>query len=116
MSIGKNSIKRAVNNGYSKVKTSAPDMENSEVLAPAAPESSAAVKVPVEKAAPVAAKKRACAKKAANAPAEKAAPVDKPGQKTAKNTAKKAPVKKAATQKAEKTYVNFGDEMPFYLL
>ena len=32
MPIGKNSIKRAVNNGYSNVKTSAPDMENSEVL------------------------------------------------------------------------------------
>ncbi len=118
MSIGKNSIKRAVNNGYSKVKTTAPDMENSEVLAPAAPESSAAVKVPVEKTAPAAAKKRACAKKTANAPAVKTeTPVeDKPVQKTAKNTAKKAPVKKAAAQKAEKTYVNFGEEMPFYLL
>ena len=32
MPIGKNSIKRAVNNGYSNVKTSAPDMENSDVI------------------------------------------------------------------------------------
>ena len=31
MSIGKNAIKRVENNGYSKVKTAAPDMENSSV-------------------------------------------------------------------------------------
>ena len=29
MPIGKNAIKRVENNGYSKVKTTAPDMENS---------------------------------------------------------------------------------------
>ncbi len=29
MPIGKNSLKRVANNGYSNVKTSAPDMENS---------------------------------------------------------------------------------------
>ena len=33
MPIGKNAIKRVENNGYSKVKTSAPDMENSNVIA-----------------------------------------------------------------------------------
>ena len=32
MSIGKNALKRVENNGYSKVKSSAPDMENSEVV------------------------------------------------------------------------------------
>ena len=32
MPVGKNSIKRAVSNGYSNVQTSAPDMEHSEVL------------------------------------------------------------------------------------
>ena len=33
MPIGKNAIKRVENNGYSKVETSAPDMENSHVIA-----------------------------------------------------------------------------------
>lgn len=33
MPIGKNAIKRVKNNGYSNVKTDAPDMLNSEVLA-----------------------------------------------------------------------------------
>ena len=33
MSIGKNAIKRVENNGYSKVKSVAPDMENSNVIA-----------------------------------------------------------------------------------
>ena len=33
MPIGKNAIKRVENNGYSKVKTAAPDMENSSVIA-----------------------------------------------------------------------------------
>ena len=32
MPIGKNALKRVSNNGYSKVNTSAPDMENSEVV------------------------------------------------------------------------------------
>lgn len=32
MSIGKNAIKRVENNGYSNVQTSAPDMENSDVV------------------------------------------------------------------------------------
>ena len=32
MPIGKNSLKRVTNNGYSAVKTAAPDMENSTVV------------------------------------------------------------------------------------
>ena len=35
MSIGKNAIKRVENNGYSQVKTGAPDMQNSTVIAKA---------------------------------------------------------------------------------
>lgn len=34
MPIGKNSLKRVKNNGYSSVKTEAPDMENSTVTEP----------------------------------------------------------------------------------
>ena len=38
MPIGKNSIKRVQNGGYSKVKTAAPDMQNSTVLSNPSPE------------------------------------------------------------------------------
>ena len=38
MPIGKNSIKRVKNGGYSNVKTTAPDMENSTVIANPSPE------------------------------------------------------------------------------
>ena len=34
MPVGKNSLKRVTNNGYSKVEAKAPDMENSEVVTP----------------------------------------------------------------------------------
>lgn len=37
MPIGKNAIKRVINNGYSNVKTSAPDMENSVIEEPKKP-------------------------------------------------------------------------------
>jgi hypothetical protein len=63
MPIGKNALKRVENNGYSKVKSAAPDMENSEVAvkaeetvqpAPApkkTPAKKTAVKKPTEKKA-----------------------------------------------------------------
>lgn len=35
MPVGKNALKRVTNNGYSKVAVSAPDMEHSEIVAPA---------------------------------------------------------------------------------
>ena len=95
MPIGKNSIKRAVNNGYSNVKTTAPDMENSVVVEPAPVE---------EKKAP---KKRVACKKT---PAEKVEPV--------KTETKKAPVKKAkATPAVQKVpMVAVGEALPIYLL
>ena len=62
MPIGKNSLKRVTNNGYSAVKTAAPDMENSTVVTePAATE-------PTPKAAPVS--KKPTAKKATTTKAE----------------------------------------------
>ena len=48
MPIGKNAIKRVVNNGYSALKSSAPDMENSVVNEPA--QKKAVAKNPVPKA------------------------------------------------------------------
>lgn len=50
MPVGKNSLKRVTNNGYSKVEAKAPDMENSEIVAPAEPKEE--VKVTEIKAAP----------------------------------------------------------------
>ena len=103
MPIGKNAIKRVENNGYSNVKTSAPDMENSNVIAN--PDTQVVEKLikPVEKAA------------------AKKAPAKKPAAKT--STAKKAPAKKPAVKAAPKALakdgfvrVSFGEDMPYYLL
>ena len=48
MPIGKNAIKRVENNGYSKVETSAPDMENSHVIANPDPQVVEKMIAPVE--------------------------------------------------------------------
>lgn len=86
MSIGKSAIKRVENNGYSKVKTAAPDMENSHVIpAPA--------KEVVEKmVAPVEAKTTA-----------KKAP------------AKKTTAKRVKTVDGFVRF-GFGEDLPYYLL
>ena len=90
MPIGKNAIKRVENNGYSKVETSAPDMEHS-VIANPDPQVVEKLIAPVEK--PV--KKRAPAKK-----------------KTAKKPAKcvEKPCKDGFVR------VEVGNDMPYYLL
>ena len=102
MSIGKNSIKRAVNNGYSNVKTAAPDMENSEVLTPVAPESAPTVKVPQKKTT---AKKPAACKT-----------TTQKAQSAVKTPVKRTATPKKPVAKEEKSYVNVGREMPFWLL
>ena len=48
MPIGKNAIKRVENNGYSKVESSAPDMENSHVIANPDPQVVEKLVAPVE--------------------------------------------------------------------
>ena len=63
MPIGKNAIKRVENNGYSKVKTSAPDMENSNVITNPDPQTIEKMVAPVEKAAKKPAAKKPAAKK-----------------------------------------------------
>ena len=50
MPVGKNSLKRVTNNGYSKVATTAPDMDNSVVVTPE--ETKEEIKVVEVKAAP----------------------------------------------------------------
>ena len=48
MSIGKSAIKRVENSGYSKVKTEAPDMQNSHVIAAPAEEVTEKLIAPIE--------------------------------------------------------------------
>ena len=68
MSIGKSAIKRVENNGYSKVQTDAPDMQNSHVIAAPAEEVTEKLIAPIEqkKAAPKKTAKKACAPKRNN--------------------------------------------------
>ena len=90
MAIGKNAIKRVENNGYSNVKTDAPDMENSNVIAKPDAQVVEKLVAPVEKK---------CAKKTAP-----------------KKTAQKKPAVKKTTAKDGFVRVSFGDDMPYYLL
>lgn len=50
MPVGKNSLKRVTNNGYSKVATAAPDMESSVIVTPEEPKEE--VKAAIVKSAP----------------------------------------------------------------
>ncbi len=103
MPIGKNSIKRVANNGYSNVKTTAPDMENSTEIS-------------------VATKKKAAApaQKKVAAPAQKKAAASAPKATAAKKeTAKKADsadTKAAAPTKDGFCYYGIGTELPIHLL
>ena len=93
MPIGKNAIKRVENNGYSNVKTTAPDMENSNVIANPDPQVVEKLITPVETAA------------------------KKPAAK--KSVAKKPAAKKTVAKPAEKegfVRVEVGNDMPYYLL
>ncbi len=101
MPIGKNAIKRVENNGYSKVESSAPDMENSSVIANIDAQVMEKIVAPVEKKA---APKRKYVKKEQAKPA----PVEKPKRKYVKKT------KPAA--KEGFTRVEVGNDMPYYLL
>ena len=96
MPIGKNAIKRVDNNGYSNVKTAAPDMENSHVIA--CPDQQVVEKL----VAPV--------EQAAKKPAAKKTPAKKPAAK--KSTAK--PTQKVGKDGFQR--VELGAQMPYYLL
>ena len=108
MPIGKNSIKRVVNNGYSAVKTEAPDMENS------AP-------ITAEKKA-TAPKKAAAKKPSAKPTAAKKKTVPTPAAKKVsdtKKTATKKPTPKAVAVIARPdgfSKFSLGDDLPTHLL
>lgn len=138
MPIGKNAIKRVANNGYSSVKSTAPDMENSVIneKKAEAPKVEAAEKktAPANKTSPKAgsAKEKAASKAEApkaeaskaeapkKAPAKKAAPkksMEKEPTLSPVNTAKTVAFKKE--EKGARTgdgYINLGGELPYYLL
>lgn len=102
MPIGKNAIKRVVNNGYSKVKSASPDMENSTVIANPSPEV-------IEKMIPTA-KKSEAKKKTPSAEKKKTSTATKPAEKkkTAPATAKKS--------EQSSSLIGIGKELPIYLL
>ena len=100
MAIGKNAIKRVENNGYSKVQTSAPDMEHSHVIANPDKQVTEVLVAPVEEAAE---------EKSVKATATKKTTAKKP-------TAKKTAAKKTEAKKDGVVRVEVGEEMPYYLL
>ncbi len=106
MPIGKNAIKRVENNGYSKVATKAPDMENSSVIAKLDPQVEKKIVAPVAKKT---AARKPAAKKSATVAAE-IAPTEAP----AKATPKRKCAKKAAKEGFVR--VEVGEAMPYYLL
>ena len=120
MSIGKNAIKRVENNGYSKVKTSAPDMENSHVIAAPDPQVTEKLIAPVEKAtAKKVAAKKAVAPAAKKPAAKKAAPATKKATASKTSVAKPA-AKKTVNKPVQKedpfASVKLGKDLPYYLL
>ena len=115
MPIGKSAIKRVADNGYSKVKTAAPDMENSTVIAKPDPQVEEKL-LPKTEAAPAVKKpaaKKAPAKKAPAKPAQKTAVAKKPA---AKPQAAKKPTEKKEVKKDGFVRVSLGGDLPTYLL
>ena len=118
MPIGKNAIKRVENNGYSNVKTEAPDMINSTVISGTSKEVMDMVEKSVNKAVkPVKKAVEPATEAVVEAPAEPVVEVKVEAKKT---TAKKSTTtKKAAPKKPAKNnfeIIRFGDEMPIHLL
>lgn len=103
MPIGKNAIKRVENNGYSKVESKAPDMENSSVIANLDKQVEEKIVAPIEKTQT----KRKYTKRATTP------------KKEVPTVKEKAPAKRKYTKKAKKdgfVRVEVGESMPYYLL
>lgn len=118
MAIGKNAIKRVSNNGYSNVKASAPDMENSVV---AEPKTEVAEQKPAPKKTTPKTAPKPQAKATPKKPTEKKAQAPK---KSLENEPELSPVKTAEkvvkkpskAKNTSKSFFNIGDELPIYLL
>lgn len=128
MPIGKNSIKRVNNGGYSNVRTSAPDMENSTVLANPSPEVLEVFIAPKQKKTVEKSKEKvtktvkvgkAVSKSKSVGSSEKS--VKKDVKNTALQPAKTAPKTKGEHPESVNTepklsYVNLGKPLPPHLL
>jgi membrane protein involved in colicin uptake len=117
MPIGKNAIKRVENNGYSKVKTSAPDMENSHVIAAPDPQVTEKLIAPVEKKTAKKVAEKKAAKKAAPAKKE-VVKAEAPKKAAAKPATKKPAAKKTKPVAKQDGFnsVELGKDLPYYLL
>ncbi len=146
MPIGKKSIKRVANNGYSNVKSESPDMENSEVRETVTPVAAKARISTAETAAPKKGTRKSAAKKTESETEAKAETAKKSAESKAepkKKAAASEKTEKKTTQRGRKTTkmtsdiptapevakavssnsddtdsgkVALGDEMPVYLL
>ena len=114
MPVGKNSIKRVANNGYSNVKTEAPDMENSVVAEP----TNAQEKKPVAKKASTKKSEPKKASPKAESVKKKAAPTPKKSMESEPDLSPVKTLEKVAENTApeKEGYTNLGREMPYYLL
>ena len=110
MPIGKSAIKRVADNGYSKVKTESPDMENSTVIAKLDPQVEEKM---LPKTAEAPAVKKPAAKKAPAKPAQKTTVAKKPA---AKPQAAKKPTEKKEVKKDGFERFSLGADLPTHLL
>ena len=108
MPIGKNSLKRVANNGYSKVKTEAPDMENSNIIANPDPQVMALLTKEEVSEKPTVKKEAKAPVKKKTAPTKK-----KTATATKKPTAKET---KEPTSPDGFIRVGVGKDLPYYLL
>ena len=123
MPIGKNAIKRVTNNGYSKVKAEAPDMENSTVIEKepevAQPKKSVAKRVTSAPKADASNKKTSSTKKTTAQKATTVTPkksMEKEPDFSPVKTAEKVVNKDSAEKRQGNGYVNLGGELPIHLL
>ena len=111
MPIGKNAIKRITNDGYSKVQTTAPDMENSNVVENVAEEKKpSAKKQPAKKATT----KKTTQEKAPTTP--KKSMEKEPDLAPVKTAEKVIKAPKKASKRQGEGFVNIGGELPIHLL
>ena len=106
MPIGKNAIKRVEINGYLKVKTSAPDMENSCVLPSPAEEAVEKLIAPVEETV----------KKKAVKTSVKTVKNSKVNTSSKKTVSSQKTANKSVKTKNGFERVSFGEDLPYYLL
>ena len=121
MPIGKNAIKRVENNGYSKVKSEAPDMENSTEfpLTPKPMKKKTTVKktsVPKSDAAKKPSTVQSKAKATAKADADSATDAKTVAASTVIAKPEVATDKTLVSERGGGGYINFGRDLPIYLL